>query len=65
MRIRSPSSLRDRMILGQLHVVLDLRRLAAGGDAAVDPVGGVEQAARVRHLLGRENVRNLKSILGR
>ena len=47
------------MVFGQLQVVLDLRRLAAGGDAAVDPVGRVEQAARMRHLLGVEYLRNL------
>ncbi len=50
---------RDRMTLGNLHVVLGLRRLMTGGDPAVDPLGGVEQAARLRHLLGRQHVGNL------
>ena len=50
----------DGMILGQLQVVLDLRRLAARGHPAIHPVGGIEQAARMRHLLGAENVRNLQ-----
>ena len=35
---------RDRMPLRNLHVVLGLRRLVTGGDPAVNPVGGVEQA---------------------
>ncbi len=50
----------DRMIFRQLQVVLDLRRLASRRHAAIDPVGGIEQAARVRHLLGAENVGNLQ-----
>jgi len=51
---------RDGMVLRQLRVVLGSRGLMTGGDAAVDPVGGREQLARLRHLLGREDVRDLK-----
>jgi glycine/D-amino acid oxidase-like deaminating enzyme len=43
---------------GDLHVVLGLRGLVAGGDAAVDPLGFVENLARAGELLGGEDVRN-------
>jgi hypothetical protein len=49
----------DRVPLGQLPVVLGPRRLVAGGDLTVDPLGGLEQAARVRHLLSGKDVGDL------
>ena len=33
---------------------------AAGGDAAVDPLGLFEQTTAVRDLIGREDIRNVK-----
>jgi hypothetical protein len=34
--------------------------LVAGGDAAVDPVGGVELATTFGELLGGEHIRNVE-----
>ena len=51
------------MVLRQLQVVLHARRLVAGGDAAVGPLGLEEQAAPFGDLLGGENVRNLNEHL--
>ena len=52
---------RDRMVLRQLQVVLDARRLMAGGDAAVDPVGARRAGWRAcADLLGGEDVGNLQ-----
>jgi hypothetical protein len=46
------------MAFRELFVVFDLRRLEAGGYTAIDPIGRIEQAARMRHLLGREHLRD-------
>ena len=54
-----PELSRDRVAFGDLPVVLGARRLMPGGDLAVDPFGRVEQAARMRHLLGGQNIGNL------
>ena len=50
---------RHGMILRQLLVVLDLHRLVPGRDAPVYPFRRVQLAARMRHLLGGEDVGNL------
>ena len=38
-------SLRGQAVFGQLQIMLGKGRLVAGGDVAIDPVGGVDQVA--------------------
>ncbi len=51
---------RDRRVLGDLQVVLDLRTLMPGRGAAVDPcvAGAVEPGAHRRNLRGTQYVGN-------
>jgi hypothetical protein len=51
------------MPLGDLHVVLCLRRLMTGGDPAINPFGGIEPRARLRHLFRRQYIWNLEQHL--
>ena len=46
-RIRSPELARDRIVFGELQVVLGARRLRAGGHPAVDPARRIEALPRV------------------
>jgi hypothetical protein len=56
--LKSGGAVRDRhgRGVGQLSVALDLRALAAGGGAAVHPVGGVDGGAHLAHLIAREHL---------
>ena len=47
---------RARIVLRHLQVLLDPRRLGAGGDAPVHPGGAGEEVAGAGHLPGREDV---------
>ena len=47
-----------RAAFRDLHVVLRLGRLMAGGDAAIDPFGLVENLPRLGDLFGREDIGN-------
>ena len=51
---------RGGVIVGQLQVVLDPRRLVAGRDAAVDPARAVEPLARARERLAGQHVGNVQ-----
>jgi hypothetical protein len=51
---------RDRMIFGELKVVLHPGRLVSGSDATVYPVGSGQQATRVPDLLGVEDLRDVE-----
>jgi hypothetical protein len=55
---------RGGRVLRQLQVALGARRLAARGDAAVDPLGLFQQTTAVRDLIGREDIRNVKQHRG-
>ena len=48
---------RQRIVLGQLQVVLGLRRLVAGGDPAVLPVGFLQRLADTADLVAGEHLR--------
>ncbi|CFN68403.1 Uncharacterised protein [Bordetella pertussis] len=47
------------MLLGQLAVVLDLRRLVAGRDLAVDPIGRLQARADLGGFGGGEEIGDL------
>ena len=51
-----PHLARSGMTLGNLGVVLGLRRLRAGRDAAVDPFGAIQDPAGIRHLVWTQKV---------
>jgi hypothetical protein len=46
---------RRRVVFGQLHVVLGARRLRAGRDAPVNPLGLREHAPTMGDLFGRQH----------
>src|SRR5204862_7185950 len=47
-----------RTPFGDLPIVFGLDRLMSGGDAAVDPLGFIENLPRLDDLVGGEGVRN-------
>ena len=46
------------MQLGNLRVVLGLRRLVARRHAAIDPLGGIKKLARLGDLFGIQDIRD-------
>src|SRR5262245_29874280 len=50
----------ERIVLGQLQIVLGFSRLITSCDAAIDPVGLIQPLAKLRRLRFAQNILDMK-----